>query len=127
MFRVVYNELPQSTQAEIDAGLTPQDNLFPSDTLFPQALEEGFENGIFSFDEGYPSINFDKTEYLNRFNKDLIFDGLQDDFSGGNGTATIILTSVLSVWDTPYPADSFDQGQYKDMIDAMTLTLDWGA
>lgn len=125
IYRVVYNELPQSTQAEIDAGLTPANDLFPSNTLFPADLEASFENGIFSFDEGYPSINFDKTDYLNRFNKDLIFDGLQDDFSGGNGAATIILTSVLSVWDTPYPADSFDQGQYLDMISAMTQTLDW--
>ena len=125
VYRVVYNELPQSTQAEIDAGVVPSNTLFPSTTLFPAELEASFENGIFSFDEGYPSINFDKSEYLNRFNKDLIFDGLQDDLSGGNGTAKIVLTSVLSVWDTPYPADTFDQGKYLDMISTMTQTLDW--
>jgi hypothetical protein len=127
VYRVVYNELPQSTPAEIEAGVTPATDLFPSETLFPANLEASFENGIFSFDEGYPSINFDKSEYLNRFNKDLVFDGLQDDFSGGNGTATIVLTSVLSVWDTPYPADTYDQGEYLDMISAMTTTLEWKA
>ncbi len=127
IYRVVYNELPQSTQQEIDNALIPSSSLFPSSTLYPKELEQGFENGIFSFDDGYPSINFDQSGYLNRFNKDLIFDGLIDDFKGGNGRATVTLTSVLSVWDTPYPSDSFDQGKFKDIISAMTAELNWGA
>lgn len=127
IFRIAYDELPQATQAELDASVIPANDLFPSNTLFPKALTESFENGIFSFDEGYPSINFDKSEYLNRFNKDLIFDGLMDDFNGGGGNATITLTSVLAVWDSPDPAETFDQGKYKDMISAMTQILDWKA
>ena len=127
IYRIVYNELPQSTPEEIAAAITPGETLYPSTTLFPTELEASFENGIFSFDEGYPSINFDQSAYLNRFNKDLIFDGLQDDLSGGSGTAIIVLTSVLSVWSTPYPSTSFDQGAFLDMISTMTKTLDWGA
>jgi len=127
IYRIVYNELPQPTQQELDDALFPTTTLFPSETLFPKELQNGYETGIFSFDDGYPSINFDQEGYLNRFNKDLLFVGLQDSFTIGGGALSGELTSILSVWDTPYPAQTFDQGQHKNIIGAMTTKLDWGS
>ena len=102
IYRIVYNELPQSSNGDT------------------------YEQGIFSFDNNYPSIDFDKTEYSNIYFKDLIFEGLMDDLKGGSGSATITLTSELSMWDSNYPNKTFDQGQFGDIISVMTTELGWG-
>jgi len=132
IFRVTYNEIPVPTEAEVTAALFPELDLFPDDDgagaeLFPTALGRGYESGMFTFDKGYPSIDFDRTAYENKFVKTLLFEGQLDNVTLDTLLITFSITSEFDVWDRPYPSTTFDIANYPTIIDSMTLELLWGS